>query len=251
MTTPVIYKQIASLVFGACVMSMLVSCSKSSSGGGEKAKDNYRIDPVELGLTGRYIAKFRSLNSSVAGVTAAEAKIQVVGDQITVSMAVKDSPASTIHSQFIYSASECPTEAHDTNSDGFIDPIEASKVLGKILIPLDADLNSQAEGSQDYPQSNFLGTYTYYKEGVLSNLIADLRSPDQDEKDEVGKISADEELKLEGKVIVIQGIANEVYLPGSVRTFEGLSDRATLSIACGKITRVMNDESETSGPVEE
>lgn len=249
MTTPTIYKQLTSLIFGACVMSMLASCSKSSSGGGVNfKKDPLRQEPEELGITGRYIAKFHSLNSSVAGVTAAEAKIQVMGDQITVSLAVKDSPASTVHSQFIYAASECPTEVHDTNSDGFIDPVEASKVLGKILIPLDAELNSQEEGSQDFPQSNFLGTYSYYKEGVLSSLITDLQSPDDNDKDEVGKISINEQLKLEGRVIVIQGIANDVYLPGSVRTFDGLSDRATLSIACGKIARVMNIESETATP---
>lgn len=253
MTNTTIFKQFSSLVFGACVMSMLASCGNSSSGGGgstNRAKNPVQQPDEELGITGRYVAKFKSLNSSVAGVTNAEAKIQVIGDQITVAMNVKDSPANTVHSQMIYSANECPSEAHDTNSDGFIDPLEASKVLGQILIPLDADLNSQADGIEDYPTANFLGNYTYYKEGVLSSLIADLQAPDIDTKDELLKLESTEDLKLEGKVIVIQGVSNEIYIPGSVRTFDGASDRATLSIACGKITRVMLEDSETSGEAE-
>jgi hypothetical protein len=250
MTNTTIFKQLSSLVFGACVMSMLTSCGNSTSGGGQSPKQG-RKNPIEqpeeaLGLTGRYVVKFKALNSSVAGVTNAIGKIQIVGDQITVDMDVKDSPATTNHSQMIYSANECPTEAHDTNNDGFIDPIEASKVLGQILIPLDADLNSQFDGIQEFPTSNFMGTYTYYKEGVLSSLIADLQAPDADEKDELTKLKSSEELKLEGKVIVIQGVSNDIYVPGSVRTFNGASDRATLSIACGKITRVMLEDSETS-----
>lgn len=233
-------------------MSMLASCGQSSSGGGKGngSKNPYVENPQELGITGRYIAKFKSLNSSVAGITTGEAKIQVIGDQITVAVDVKDSPANTVHTQMIYAANECPTEAHDTNSDGFIDPVEASKVLGKVLIPLDSDLNTQLDGIQEFPSSNFLGNYSYYKEGILSSLIADLQAPDQDDKDELGKLDTKEELKLEGKVIVIQGVASDTYLPGSVRTFEGASDRATLSIACGQITRVMLDDSETSGPEE-
>jgi hypothetical protein len=250
MTNTTIFKQFSSLVFGACVMSMLASCGNSSSGsrsGGGKRGNNPVQQPEEaLGITGRYVAKFKSLNSSVAGVTNAAANIQVMGDQITVAMDVNDSPVNTVHSQMIYSATECPTEVHDTNNDGFIDPIEASKVLGQILIPLDADLNSQFEGIQEFPSSNFMGNYNYYKEGVLSSLISDLQVPDMDEKDQLTKLTSTEELKLEGKVIVIQGVSNDIYLPGSVRTFEGTSDRATLSIACGKITRVMLEDSETS-----
>lgn len=249
MTNTTIFKQFSSLVFGACVMSMLTSCGNSSSGGGEtskRAKNPVKQPQEELGITGRYVAKFKSLNSSVAGVTYAEGKIQVMGDQITVAMDVKDSPANTVHSQMIYAATECPSEAHDTNNDGFIDPIEASKVLGQILIPLDGDLNTQADGIQEFPTSNFMGKYTYYKEGVLSSLVADLQAPDMDTKDELTKLEPTEDLKLEGKVIVIQGVSSDIYIPGSVRTFEGASDRATLSIACGKITRVMLEDSETS-----
>ncbi len=243
MSKKTIYTQLSSLVFGACVMSLMASC-----GGTEKsaASPGSEKNPItQLGLEGRYIAKLNALNTSVAGVTIAEAKVQVIADQLAVSMEVKDSPASTTHSQFIYEGTECPSEIHDTNNDGFIDAIEASKVLGKILIPLDANLNSQSEGLESFPESNFLGNYSYYKEGVLSQLVADLTAPDMDEKDEITKLSGSD-LQLEGKVVVVQGVSNQTYIPGSVATFDGLSDRATLTIACGKISRVMIDESETT-----
>ena len=247
MTNTTTFKQFSSLIFGACVMSMLASCGNSSSSGSSSGnKDPYRQPQEELGITGRYVVKFKALNTSVAGITQAMGKIQVMGDQIAVDMDVKDSPSNTTHAQMIYAASECPSEVHDTNQDGFIDPIEASKVLGKVLIPLDGNLNSQLEGIEQFPSSNFMGSYKYYKEGVLSSLVADLQAPDADEKDELGKIGANEDLKLEGKVIVIQGVSNDTYIPGSVRTFDGVSDRASLAIACGTITRVMIDESETS-----
>lgn len=249
MTVTKTYSQLTSLLLGACVLSALTSCGgKVSTGGGEGQRQKPNPIEQELKLEGKYEAKLASLNSSVSGFTTAKAKIHLVADSITAEISVKDSPSMTIHSQFIYTANECPTDAHDTNSDGFIDPLEASKVLGPILIPLDAELNSQLEGSDLFPVSDVMGSYVYYKEGIISKMISDLQSVDQDTNDELGKLNAGENLKLEGKVIVIQGVSEDIYLPGSVRTFDGLSERATLAIACGKITRVLNEESETTEP---
>lgn len=244
------YFQFSSLLLGTCLMTALTGCSDNvSSGGGKSGRQNKPLpNPIEqeLKLEGKYEAKFKSLNSSVSGFTSAKAKLHLVGDSISVEMDVKDSPAMTIHSQFIYTAQECPTESHDTNNDGFIDPVEASKVLGKILIPLDAELNSQIEGVDLFPVADGMGSYKYYKEGIISKMVADLQLPVLDVNDELTKLNAGEDLRLEGKVIVIQGVPEDMYLPGSVRTLNGLSERATLSIACGKIARIMNEESETS-----
>lgn len=249
MTIQTIYKQLSALVFGVCLMPFLTSCGgKSETSNSQKRSQN--PFKQELGLEGRYTVKFYSLNSALAGNSNAEGRIQIVGDKIAVGINMKDSPARTQHAQTIYEGSECPSEVHDTNSDGFIDPIEASKILGQVLIPLDGDLNGQLAGIETFPVSNFQGNYSYYKEGELSQLLTDLKSEDLDLKDELKKMSEKDELKLEGKVIVIQGISDDTYLPGSIRTFEGVSDRASLSIACGKIVRTMIDESETNEPQE-
>jgi len=247
MTKKTIYKQLTSLVFGACVMTMLVSCGggvKSGAGvSGTPSRDANRVQEEvseELGLVGRYEVQFESLNSQIGGNISAEGKLQVMGDQIMVDLDVKDSYANTPHSQFIYSGAECPSlMSHDTNNDGFIDPIEASAVIGDILVPLDSNIDGQDLGLNEFQAANVFGKYSYYIEGALSSLLADLHAPDMNQNDETVKLKSNEKFKLEGKVVVVQGVAQTEYLPGSVRTHEGTSDRGSLIKACGKIKRVM------------
>lgn len=249
MTVTKTFSQLISLLLAVGILTVLTGCSNNvSSGEGQDTRQSPNPIEQELKLEGIYEARLTSVNSSVSGFTRAKAKLHLVGDSITAEVSVKDSPAMTIHSQFIYTANECPTEVHDTNRDGFIDPVEASKVLGPILVPLDADLNAQLEGVDLFPVSDIMGSYVYYKEGIISQMVSDLQSFDPDINDELGKLNIGEELKLEGKVIVLQGVSEDTYLPGSVRALNGLSERATLAIACGKITRVLNEESHTSEP---
>jgi len=177
-----------------------------------------------------------------------KAKIQMLADYFSVSMRVKYSPAATVHSQNVYLSSECPTEKHDANNDGFIDSLEAASVLGEVLIPLDDDLGSQEEGRGVFPESDALGSYTYYKETSFSKMMADLFSPDLDTEDNLRKLQVGQEFVLEGKVIVLFGVREEVYLPGSVRSIGQNSDRAFLPIACGKLTRAVPEESEMGEP---
>ncbi len=247
MTKTTIYKQFTSLVFGACVMSMLASCGGGvKSGAGETGERPRNTNPIvedvpeELGLVGRYVVEFDSMNSQTGGNIASEAMLQVMGDQIVVHLDVKDSLPNTAHSQFIYSGTECPSvHTHDTNADGYIDPIEASAVIGDILVPLDTNIDGQELGQNEFEAANMFGRYNYKIEGVLSALLADLHAPDLNPNDEVAKLKANEKFKLEGKVIVVQGVAQTEWLPGSIRTHEGTSDRGSLIKACGKIKRVI------------
>lgn len=243
MNTKTTCNQLASLVFGACIMTAFSSCNdhRVKSGSGHK------VETIEeLTVDGTYDVKFLPLNSSVSGFTNAKGRIHIIADQVTVAINVKDSPAMTTHSQYIYNATECPTDMDDLNHDGFIDPQEVSKVLNEVLIPLDGNLNSQEEGFGEYPLANAIGDYKYFQEGYLSHLIDDLHLPDLNLKDGITKLSPEQSLKLDGKVIVIEGISEDIYLPGSIRNIGNQSDRASLPIACGKISRVKLLESETS-----
>ena len=237
------YHQLASLVLGVYIMSVVSGCNEHhvKSGSGRVS------DPIEeLGIEGKYEVKFLPINTSLAGISNAKAKIHIVADHISVELEMQDSPPMAIHSQFIYTSSVCPSDIHDVNKDGFIDHQEAAKVLGPILIPLDSDLSSQMEGITQFPFSDSMGKYHYAQEGLLSYLIADLQSPDSNPRDELGKLNHGEKLKLEGKVLIIQGVPEDVYVPGSISSIGTNSDRATLPIACGKISRVFLEESETS-----
>ncbi len=237
------YTQFVSLVLGATLMTAMISCTDESF---HPAKNKTTNQLEESQIEGRYEVTFSPLNSSVSGITEGKAKIRIIADKISVSVEMTDSPAKAIHSQFIYTASECPTEIHDINNDGFIDQVEAAKVLGSILIPLDGDLNSQEQGEAQFPWSDSLGNYSYYQEGELSNLLADLAAPDLNLQDEIVKLIPGHDLKLQGKVIVIEGVSQDDYLPGSIQSIGSNSDRKSLPIACGIIKRAILEDSETS-----
>ena len=237
------YTQFISLVLGASLMTAMISCTDESF---HPAQNKTSNQLEESQLEGRYEVKFSPLNSSVSGITTGKAKIRIIADKISVSVDITDSPSKALHSQFIFTASECPTEIHDINNDGFIDQVEAAKVLGSILIPLDGDLNSQDQGEAYFPWSDSLGNYSYYQEGEFSSMLADLRAPDLNLQDEIIKLIPGNNLKLQGKVIVIEGVSQDDYLPGSIQSIGSNSDRKSLPIACGIIKRTLLEDSETT-----
>ena len=245
MTTFKNCQQLTALILATSCLTFFSSCSTTeNSASGQKAADKIE----ELTLEGRYQAQLRPINTAVGGFATGKVDIQIMADNINVHIKMKDTPANTMHSQFIYSAEECPSYQHDSNDDGFVDPFEASKVIGSILIPLDGDLDSQHSGIDTFPVADALGFFHYYQEGTLSKLEADLKSVDEVMTDEIIKLEPQTDLKLEGKVIVIQGIHEDAYLPGSVRAVGISSERSSLSIACGKIQRVMLDDTQTVDP---
>jgi hypothetical protein len=234
--------QLTALILAASCLTFLSSCSENTkSTANNKAADKLE----ELTIEGRYHALLKPLNTAVGGFPTGKVNIQVMADNINIRIKMKDTPPNTMHSQFIFSADECPTYVHDSNDDGYVDPFEASKVMGSILIPLDADLDSQISGIEIFPIADNLGGYEYFNEGSLSKMEADLKSPDDIMTDEIIKLDPQSDFKLEGKVVVIQGIHKDAYLPGSVRGVGMSSERTSLTIACGKLQRVKLDETQT------
>ncbi len=239
------FHQLTALILAATFLTSLSSCSeRQNSTSKNKTADKFE----EFTLEGRYQAQLRPVNTAVGGFATGKVDIQIMADNINVHIKMKDTPANTMHSQFIYSAEECPSEQHDSNDDGFIDPFEASKVMGSILVPLDGDLNSQQAGIESFPVADVLGFFHYFQEGTISKLEADLKSVDEFSMDEIIKLEAQSQFKLEGKVVVVQGIHEDAYLPGSVRQVGASSERSSLTIACGKIHRVIMDDTQTVDP---
>ena len=77
-------------------------------------------------------------------------------------------------------------------------------------------------------------------------MLADLNAPDLNLQDEIVKLIPGHDLKLQGKVIVIEGVSQDDYLPGSIQSIGSNSDRKSLPIACGIIKRAILEDSETS-----
>lgn len=97
----------------------LVACGGHSGGGDSSQKQ----DEIELGdaVDGVYHAHLRPLNPHASGfLPHGGATFKVAGDGLTVKTYLDDDSAVT-HRQSVHVGSACPTSAHDSNHDGFID----------------------------------------------------------------------------------------------------------------------------------
>ena len=210
-----------------CLLA-LASCGaqKSSNQPSNQLRDEQLIE-------GSYKAILRPYNFLVAGwIPSGMTDIKIQNGEIEVKSWLDDS-ANVVHMQNIHLGTECPSMAQDTNNDGFIDFSETTKVAKNILIPLDADLSSQALGNDIYPKGNF----TYFQKASLLELMNDLRLKDDNPHDYQVKLPTRESLNLEGRVIIITGAMNK-NLPYSVSTVNGMSRELSIPIACGKIERM-------------
>lgn len=231
------FKISASLLF--CALLTLTSCGNDKKSSTPTQTSSSQQEQQVEDDRGAYQVSFTSLNSSVAGDITGTLNIHIEGDQFVVDQYMENSHPGVRHLQQIYLGTSCPTEAQDGNGDGIIDAVEERSASQDTLIPLDGNLNSQLEGINFGPISNSVGTFFYKKTAILSKLLADLRDIDSLETDGMGKLPFGENLKLEGKVIIIHGVGPEVVLPETVKRLdETLSLQESLPIACGQILRV-------------
>jgi hypothetical protein len=217
----------------------------------DKKKENLEVTKSTDNYFGLYKAKIQkinpSLNLNIYGsltllINQEEfvSHVRFVGDQQT---------SKVIHIQNIYEAKECPDETLDLNKDGIIDYIEFRKKFDKILIPLDGDLNSQFLGLGTYPFSDEFGRFQYTGTASLSNLIDDLWEIDINSNDSLVKLQPKTYFNLENFIYVIHGLSNQVSLPQTARSTEKLDLYQSIPIACGKITKLR--ELDTELPNEE
>jgi hypothetical protein len=187
-------------------------------------------------LEGNFEFTLTGLNPQAAGNVSGNGLISIRGDEVVMQIDLNGAPAFVEHEQYIRLGSACQTISNDDNNDGFLDALEASAVSGQVIIPLDADLDSQESGMTTYPRANSSGNYRWIERTSLALMTSDLRAPDTNAVDKVVKLPANQELILEGRVVQVHGVSPLVELPDSVQPE---ADRhAKLPIACGLIRRV-------------
>jgi hypothetical protein len=184
------------------------------------------------------------INNQVVTNVKAISRVEIEGDEIVTRVQVRNAPRNVIHKQYIYSGRRCPNMADDTNGDGYLDWKEVQEAVGPILIPLDENLLPQDEGG--YPRSNARGNYNYVKRASLSRILADLRAPVDDSNDGFGRLRPDQELNLEGRVVIIHGIEQSVNLPYSVASSPNDPAHLSLPICCGVIEET-NEQDDSNG----
>jgi hypothetical protein len=226
---------LATLFLGTSLLA-LTSCGGGGGGGGSGSGIQRQQDPIEADLEGQYKAVFTSMNSSVAGVITGSTTFSREENQLVVDLRFNGLHPNLLHTQYVHIGHECPT--NDENGDGFIDAVESEKVTGLILVPLDADLNSQDRGSSIFPVSDAVGAYNYTQLASYDRFMSDLREPDMDPQDDFVKLGSDKNLALSGRVVMIYGVAPESVLPSTVATRGRLANFQTLPIACGVFHKV-------------
>lgn len=227
-------KKITPIVVSAAALIALASCGKVT--GLEKSLQPIQQKKQNLVNEGTYEAILTGVNTSVSGSTNGIASVSLSGDSVIFQVQVAGAPVA-MHAQHIHTGTSCAGEDADTNGDGFVDATEASEISGDILIPLDADVNSQEAGADSFENG---ANYTYEQTGSLIEMINDLTSPDENPNDDVVKLpSGSTDVDFEGKVIEIHGVAANTNLPGTVKnTDSSKSPQEELPIACGVLRKV-------------
>jgi hypothetical protein len=236
---------------------LLVSCNGSS--GGSKSSRIHSGEEIEALETpdGTFLAVFKAVNSRVTGTVTGALSLLKVDDQFIADLRLSNGNPNVVHRQNVYIGTNCPDASADINADGIIDIIEARPFMDSVLIPLDGDLNSQAGNSDYWPVSDQYGGYLWGKISSYANMLEDLRGLDDNANDNITKIARDELLKLVGKTVLIQGVADTTPLPDTVATMGRYNKFQTLPVACGVITRVtkapgvVDNTDETGIPVPE
>ncbi len=188
-------------------------------------------------ISGLYLAKFETLNPHINGTLPGSLTLKRSGDRLLTFLRLFAGNIRVKHRQAIYPGRRCPSMSDDQNLDGFIDIQEARSVVGKILIPLDGNLNSQYSGRTYFPRGDLSGNYHYEKLSSFSLLLKDLREKDDDPDDLFLKLDENEPFGFDGRVVLIEGVSTEILLPESVAGDGDLSNIETFPIACGVIKK--------------
>lgn len=180
-----------------------------------------------------YVAHFAGLNDNITGSTASgEAKLEVKGDNLVITMHVAGAPADTTHWQHFHGfkdghAATCATQAADANGDGIVDLMETEKASGTTMVPFDNAPAAMDVAHGTYPKASADGSYTYTQTVPLKDLQSAFGSAFDGQK-----------LQLDHRVIYIHGVPDATKLPSSVASLGPIPASVTLPIACGKIERV-------------
>lgn len=201
----------------------LAACGGGGGGGGSgSGGDREREREMTEATPGTYYTVLRPVNFHSNGfIPYGQATFTLENDQLQVNTSLDDDQPVK-HRQTLHIGSRCPTSEDDTNGDSFIDYNEALKVVGKVLMPLDADLNSQAGGEDIYPTGRSM---SYSRMGVLSKINADLKFPP-------GK-----GIGFEGRVVLIHGTSQNAF-PTSLASLPGEPAHLSLPVVCGVLNKI-------------
>ena len=170
------------------------------------------------------------------------------GDNFSAYVKMQYGQKDTALRQAIYTGRRCPNINDDLNKDAYIDIQEALIAIGQVTIPLDHNIDSQLEGMNEFPVGdNTYGRYFYEVQTSFQKMFSDLKAPDENPDDDMIKLSAETGLTFPGRVIVLQGLNESVFLPETAVSNNGETAYKTMPVACGVLWKVAKLPSELEG----
>jgi hypothetical protein len=230
-------------------LCLIAACSGSSGGGSSRQNEvaeettttsginqNEVVTPDGANIDGLYAADLWPVNYNLHLKSVGAVGVSRTGDTFEAIVNMKYAPRSVVLKSATYTARRCPNLNDDLNKDAYIDINEARVAIGKITIPFDSDLDSQAGGS--FGVSGADGKYFYQKTASFERLFADLKLPDENPMDQYIKLGQEDGLTFPGRIVIVQGLADTVTLPETVGTADGESSHQTIPVACGVLWKV-------------
>lgn len=219
---------------GLACLCLLCACGRKKASSMELIQTS---GPQKV-ISGQYLGVFQQVNQVFSGPFAGAFTFSkdIAEEDFVVDVRLTGGGAGVIHAQNVRTGWRCPTTADDQNQDGVIDALEGEAVYGKILIPLDGDLTTQAAHDGEFPIGDQYGNYLYERVASFNLFMDDLRGPIDEN---YVKLKSEESLVLEGLVVVVHGIDEKFPLPSTVYSTDGRSPHQALPIACGVIGKVI------------
>lgn len=185
---------------------------------GKAPKDKSFSGPQAQTSEGNYSAIFMAINVNVSPSLEGKIYISRMGDFFEVQIKMKNLPSGE-HHQYLQSGSNCPGVSADKNSDGYIDATEVQDSVGIRLVPLDSDLSKLGYSTDQFPAGS---NYKYSQSTSYDLLLSDLNN--------------EGELFFDGGIVVIYGAEN-MNLPSTVSSSDGLTPEKSLPLACAVLRR--------------
>lgn len=210
-------------LFSLIFILSLFGCGNKSGGSDgnnqEEREDHHRL--LLEATPGTYYAVLRPTNFLANGfIPYGAATFKLVNDELRVEVVLDDDQAVP-HRQALHLGTSCPTLADDTNGDGFVDYEEAQRVVGKVLMPLDSDLSSQAAGENFYLSGPKM---TYNKVASLSEINSEL--------------APRKKMGFEDRVVIVHGTSAQAHHPTSLASYMGEAPHLSLPIVCGILKKI-------------
>jgi hypothetical protein len=220
-------------------LCLLASCGKNLSDNAPVAQTQNEVVQIDgSNIEGFYAGDIWPVNYNLHFKKIGAVGVSRNSDVFSAHVNMAYGPKEARIQHALYTGRRCPNINDDLNKDAYVDILEARLAIGQVTIPFDGDLDSQLSGVNQTASADINGKYVYTRSASFERMFADLKSPDENNQDNITKLKEDEGLTLPGRIVLIQGLNPKIKLPESVATTDGLSAHESIPVGCAVLWKV-------------